>query len=63
MTVVAGAVSMSATTAMVVTGNSHITTPLLVDQIAALVGQDPAMIGATGYVDDVFTTRLAGDIN
>lgn len=63
MTVVGGAVSMSATTSMVVVGNSHITTPSLVDQIAALGGRDPAMIGATGYVDDVFTTRLAGDIN
>jgi hypothetical protein len=37
------------------------TTPPLVDQIAALAGLDPAMLGATGYMDDVFTTRLAGD--
>jgi hypothetical protein len=61
--VVSGAITMGATTTMVVVGNSHITTTPLVDQIAALSGQDPAMLGATGYIDDVFTTRLAGDIN
>jgi hypothetical protein len=58
-----GAITMGVTTTMVVVGNSHITTPPLVDQIAALAGQDPAMLGATGYADEVFTTRLAGDIN
>jgi hypothetical protein len=58
-----GAVSMTATTSMAVVGNSHVTTPLLVDQIIALAGQDPAMLGATGYIDDVFTTRLAGDVH
>lgn len=63
MIIDSGAVSMAATTSMVVVGNSHVTTPPLVDQIAALAGQDPAMIGATGYMDDAFTTRLAGDIN
>ena len=54
---------MSATTSMAVTGNSHITTPSLYEQIVAVCGQDPALLGATGYVDDVFTTRLVGDIN
>jgi hypothetical protein len=63
MAVVSGVVNMSVTTSMAVVGNSHITTTPLVDQIAALAGQDPALLGATGYADDVFTTRLAGDIN
>jgi len=54
---------MSATTSMVVTGNSHITTPTLLQQITAVVDQDPALIGAQGYVDEVYTTRLVGDIN
>lgn len=63
MIVNSGAITMTATASMAVVGNSHITTPPLVDQIAALAGQDPAMIGATGYIDEVFTTRLAGDIN
>jgi hypothetical protein len=54
---------MAATTSMAVVGTSYVMTPLLVDQIAALAGQDPALLGATGYMDDVFTTRLAGDIN
>jgi hypothetical protein len=58
-----GAVTMAATTSMAVVGNSHVTTPLLVDQILGVIGQDPALLGATGYVDDVFTTRLAGDIS
>jgi len=63
MATVSATVAMAATTSMSVVGNSHVTTPPLVDQIAALAGQDPALIGATGYIDDVFTTRLAGDIN
>lgn len=56
-----GAVTMTATSSMAVVGNSHVTTPLLVDQIAALAGRDPAMLGATSYMDDVFTVRLSGD--
>jgi hypothetical protein len=35
--------------------------PSLADQIAALAGQDPLMVGATGYLDDIFTTRLLSD--
>lgn len=62
MAAVSGAVAMSATTSMVVTGDSHITTPSLYEQIVAICGQDPALLGATGYVDDVFTTRLVGDV-
>jgi len=61
--VVGAAVTMSATTSMVVTGNSHITTPTLLQQITAVVDQDPALIGAQGYVDEVYSTRLVGDIN
>jgi len=47
MATVSATVAMAATTSMSVVGNSHVTTPPL----------------ATGYIDDVFTTRLAGDIN
>jgi hypothetical protein len=61
MAQVNAAVTMSATTSMAVIGNSHVTTPLLVEQILGVLGQDPALIGAMGYVDDVFTVRLAGD--
>lgn len=61
MAVVDGMISMAVTTTMAVVGNSHITTPPLVDQIAALAGQDPALLGATGYIDDVFPVRLVGD--
>lgn len=35
--------------------------PSLADQIAAVAGQDSLLIGASGYMDDVFTTRLWGD--
>jgi hypothetical protein len=60
---VTAAVTMAATSSLVVIGTSHITTPPLVDQVLGVLGQDPALIGAMGYVDDMFTTRLAGDIN
>jgi hypothetical protein len=46
---------------MVIAGMVRPTAPPLVDQIAALAGQDPALMGASGYGDDVFTTRLWGD--
>jgi hypothetical protein len=32
----------------------------LVDQIAAVAGRDPMMLGATAYGDNVFTLRLWG---
>jgi len=35
--------------------------PTLEEQIAAVAGQDPSFLGATGYLDDVFTSRLASD--
>jgi hypothetical protein len=60
MSVVSGVVTMTASTTMVVT---PLQPPPLVDQIIALSGQDPALLGAMGYMDDVFTTRLVGDIN
>ena len=63
MATVSAAVTMTATTAMVVVGNSHITTPSLLAQVTAVAGQDPALLGATGYGDEVYTTRLMGDIN
>ena len=63
MAIVSATVTMSATASLAVVGTSHVTTPPLVNQIIALAGQDPALIGAIGYADDVFTTRLLGDIN
>jgi hypothetical protein len=33
----------------------------LEDQIKAVLGLDPTMLGATGYADEVFTTRLVSD--
>lgn len=38
-----------------------VTPPSLADHLAAVAGQDPILMGATGYLDDVFTSRLAGD--
>lgn len=35
--------------------------PSLADQIAAVIDQDPILLGATGYLDDVYTSRLVGD--
>jgi hypothetical protein len=35
--------------------------PSLADQIASVAGRDPILLGATGYMDTVFTSRLAGD--
>jgi hypothetical protein len=39
----------------------HVSEPSLEEQITALAGQDPILLGATGYMDPVFTTRLVGD--
>jgi hypothetical protein len=58
-----GAVTMSATTALFVVGNSVPKPIPLIDQIQGVLGQDPALLGATGYMDDVFPTRLSGDID
>ena len=58
-------VNMAASTSMVVRGTAIPVgpppAPSLADQIAAVVGQDPVLLGATGYLDDVFTSRLTGD--
>jgi hypothetical protein len=59
---ITGQVAMSAQAGMRV--DAKVTTiygPSLVDQIAALAGEDPALIGATGYLDDIFTSRLMSD--
>ena len=59
-------VVMHATTDMQVVATTHHITPVaptLADQIAAVAGQDPILLGATGYGDDVFTSRLVGDTN
>lgn len=61
MAAVSGDVTMTAESSMVIAGMVRPTAPPLVDQIAALAGQDPALMGASGYGDDVFTTRLWGD--
>jgi hypothetical protein len=34
--------------------------PSLADQIISVAGQDPILLGATGYMDNIFTSRLAG---
>ena len=63
MVTVSGAVSMTATADLDVVGDSHVTTPTLLQHVTAVAGQDPALIGALGYGDEVYTTRLVGDIN
>jgi hypothetical protein len=35
--------------------------PSLEDQILGVLDQDPILLGASGYLDTVFTSRLAGD--
>jgi hypothetical protein len=59
-------VHMSATASMMVTAEVHHISPVfptLAEQIAAVAGEDPILLGATGYGDDVFTSRLVGDTN
>ena len=51
---------------MTVEAEAHGTTPAdwptLAEQIAATGNVDPFLLGATGFVDDAFTVRLAGDV-
>ena len=54
-------VELSAAAAMMVSAVVDHVMPSLEDQLAALAGQDPILLGATGYMDNVFTTRLVGD--
>lgn len=61
MATVTGAVALSATTSMTVDGTLTYEPPSLFDQITAVAGEDPILLGATGYVDTVFTSRLASD--
>lgn len=56
MTTVNAQVQMSASSDL---ESPHI--PTLEEQIKALEGQDPLLVGSTGYMDDVFTNRLWGD--
>jgi hypothetical protein len=35
--------------------------PSLVESMLGTVGQDPSFLGATGYLDTVFTSRLMSD--
>jgi hypothetical protein len=58
---VSGTVTMASHTSMSVAAVVRPKVPTLLDQITALEGQDPLMVGATGYLDDIFTTRLVGD--
>jgi hypothetical protein len=58
---VEGEVVMAATSGMTIAAQVLPFPPPLIDQIMAVVGQDPALIGATGYLDEVFTSRLMGD--
>lgn len=59
MATVSGSTVLSASTSMTVSATLPL--PSLFDQISALEGQDPLMVGATAYADDVFTLRLWGD--
>jgi hypothetical protein len=58
-------VNMAASTSMrvsaTVTRLGPVTPPSLADQIAAVINEDPILLGATGYLDDVYTSRLVGD--
>jgi hypothetical protein len=35
--------------------------PTLLESMLGTVGQDPSFLGATGYLDGVFTSRLMSD--
>jgi hypothetical protein len=48
---------MQAETSMTVDGEVPTLLPL-VDQLEAVVGEDPLLLGAKGYLDDVYTERL-----
>jgi len=52
-------VSMSATSSMTVKLTRI--PPELADSLEAVANLDPLLLGATAYLDDVFTTRLIGD--
>jgi len=54
-------VHMQVSAKMMVEADVRRKAPTLFDQIQALEGQDPIMVGATGYMDDIFTTRLVSD--
>jgi hypothetical protein len=56
-------VTMLSRTSLIVTADrvGPITKPPLEWQIGQLVGTDPILLGASGYLDPVFTTRLVGD--
>jgi hypothetical protein len=57
-------IAMVAVSAMIIDAVAHGVSvfdwPALVDQIAALAGEDPLMLGAQGHMEDVFPTRLYG---
>lgn len=52
-------VSMSASSGMAIEATTS--PPSLVDHLVEVAGQDPILMGATGYLDTVFTSRLMGD--
>jgi hypothetical protein len=55
-------VTMSARASLVVFPEpGPVTLPSLEDQLLSVLDQDPIFVGATGYLDPVFTTRLVGD--
>jgi hypothetical protein len=60
------AVAFAALTGMIVNARAHGNTPFdwpdLADQLNALVGVDPTLLGAQGTMDDVYTERLGGDV-
>jgi len=58
---ISGLVSLAAITGMTVQVTLAGPMPTLAEQIAAVAGEDPIFLGATGYVDTVFTSRLASD--
>ena len=59
MTVVSGTAHLSMQSSMQVGDVPQ--PPTLLEAMLGTVGQDPSFLGATGYLDDVFTTRLASD--
>lgn len=61
MAIVPGQFHASANTSLVVDATTQPNMPTLAGHLAAVANLDPLLLGATAYLDDVFTSRLAGD--
>lgn len=61
MPTVTGQAHLAAQSSLVTTGTVTHYPPALVDSILGVIGSDPILLGATSYLDTVFTSRLASD--